>query len=253
MRKEFEDSGAVAVPALLPDKVIDQYVNDWWNRRFSFDNAHHGSGTTQLYATNPEIRSVLLNDRIVEVLEELGICVALHSELTQWRSANTGWHVDIFHGNVDAPGTYVGIWVALDDIDPESGVFQYLPGSHRWPLSSDDHSRVNDLCHEAMTANPHEVVSFIPKKGDILVWNGRVIHRGSAPKADIPRPALIGHYANQWSWPGAPVPSFREVRDTMRVDPTTVRHGKGWYKVNLSNIDYDDVVNIYSESGMLVE
>ncbi|MDA2951955.1 MAG: hypothetical protein O2940_03115, partial [Actinomycetota bacterium] len=22
--------------------------------------------------------------------------------------------------------------------------------------------------------NPHEIVSFVPKKGDVLVWNGRV-------------------------------------------------------------------------------
>ena len=253
MKDDFVSAGAVQIPGLLPPEVIDSYVEGWWKRRFSFDRAHHGSGTTCLYQTNPEIRQILLDDRIIEVFTELGLCVALHSELTQWRSANTGWHVDIFHGNVDSPGSYVGVWVALDDIDPESGVFQYIPGSHRWPFSSDDHTQVETLCQEVMATNPHEIVSFVPKKGDVLVWNGRVIHRGSAPKADIPRPALIGHYANQWAWPGAPVPSYEEVLGTMEVDQSVARHRNGWYKRAVSEIDYDEVVNGYAESGRLPE
>lgn len=253
MRSEFLSAGAVPIPGLLPAALIDSYVDGWWKRRFSFDRAHHGAGTTQLYQTNMEIRSILLSDPIVEVFTELGLCVALHSELTQWRSANTGWHVDIFHGNLESPGQYLGVWVALDDIDPESGVFQYVPGSHRWAFSSDDENSVDRLCQEVMASHEHEIVSFIPKKGDVLVWNGRVIHRGSAPKADIPRPALIGHYANQWSWPGAPVPTYDEVLDTMRIDPTIARWRNGWYKHGMADIDYDEVVKGYTESGRMSE
>ena len=31
-------------------------------------------------------------------------------------------------------GWYLAVWMALDDIGPETGPFQFIPGSHRWPV-----------------------------------------------------------------------------------------------------------------------
>ncbi|MBY4892061.1 phytanoyl-CoA dioxygenase family protein [Rhodobacteraceae bacterium N5(2021)] len=37
---------------------------------------------------------------------------------------------------------------------------------------------------------------FTAKKGDVLLWYGRLMHRGSPPRAEgSRRPGLIGHYA----------------------------------------------------------
>jgi ectoine hydroxylase-related dioxygenase (phytanoyl-CoA dioxygenase family) len=41
-----------------------------------------------------------------------------------------------------------------------------------------------------------EPVSHLPKRGDVLIWHGRLLHRGSAPKIpQMERRALIMHYS----------------------------------------------------------
>jgi len=61
-------------------------------------------------------------------------------------------------------GYYAAVWIALDDIHPDSGPFQFVPGSHRWP-------------------------------GDVLVWHSRLVHRGSEPRRPgLPRTSPITHY-----------------------------------------------------------
>lgn len=58
-------------------------------------------------------------------------------------------------------------------------------------------------------------VTYLPKRGDVLLWNGRLLHRGS--KARIPgmiRKGLIAHY------------SGLSHRQDM---PPAIRNGGGYY------------------------
>ena len=257
--EEMEMYGVVEAPGLIPHSDIDRYVDEYWHKHYVFNDEHRRrTDTDQTYLEHTQILDLLLHDKIVDLFTEIGVVVAVHSDLTYWRSANTGWHVDILHGNVETVTQYMGVWIALDDIDPETGPFQWLPGSHKWPLDMSgpsDGIDMNHICQQAMRDNEYEISTFLPKKGDVLVWNGRVIHRGSAPKVNRPRPALLGHFSNQWS-AGGGVPSMSEVEEMMNVDPSMLRHGKGWYKTmdgrHPGGDDYDEMLLSYSESGTLL-
>jgi len=61
-----------------------------------------------------------------------------------------------------------------------------------------------------------EVVQFDAKKGDILIWHAKLMHRGSIPKNDaLERPALICHYS--------------PIRDRTDIGREIARHGDGGY------------------------
>jgi ectoine hydroxylase-related dioxygenase (phytanoyl-CoA dioxygenase family) len=50
------------------------------------------------------------------------------------------------------------------------------------------------------------VVPFMAKRGDVLVWHGRLIHRGAIPKVPgMERRSLIAHYSGVGHRPDMPM------------------------------------------------
>lgn len=95
------------------------------------------------------------------------------------------------------PRNYMmGIWIACEDIQPESGPLEYYPGSQRSPLfpeftnypqtnrrTSDpaQSQRYDDYIIEQAKAYPkHELLI---RKGDVMFWHPMLIHGGS-PRLD---------------------------------------------------------------------
>ncbi len=122
-------------------------------------------------------------------------------------------------------GSYLAIWVALDTISPDCGPFEYVPGSHKWRvlsrskvkaqlpvLQAAQRGMVGDEGHwasysERMVATAAanyiarkdgKVAPFLGRKGDVLIWHGCLLHRGSRPLVPgKPRLALIAHYSGK--------------------------------------------------------
>lgn len=238
LRETFESTGVVVLPNLVPDEAIDSYVNDFWLKTFEFNDEHSQQlNDDQMYLKHPAVRDLLLHDNIASALSDLDLCLALHSDITHWRSTNTGWHIDLLQDNPNGADQYLGIWVALDDIDPAAGPFQYIEGSHKWSLDQEmlSGNGMLQMCQSAMNANEHTVHTFLAKKGDVLIWNSRVIHQGSTPERNVPRPTLIGHFSNRWTWSESDQrPKRRDVLKNMKVDPSMKRHGLGWFQDTIS-------------------
>lgn len=151
---------------------------------------------------------------------EMGLLVS-H---TRQRSTERGCHPD---GYLDAEDALprAGVWFALDDIDPRSGPFEYIAGSHRWKMVCNqmlntflkpeyrwpqahfgakngeltwggiveaiiDPIVMKKIEHEKLT-----VESFCSAKGDVLIWHGRLVHRCAVPQVrNLSRPSIIGQY-----------------------------------------------------------
>lgn len=192
----------------MPDELIDAYC-----RAF---NGGWGIGTP--YETEPTIRDVCLYPPLTNLLHSLiGEEMGLHLNLTWWRSTERDWHQDDYLNPEGVNGHYAAVWFALDDIHPDSGPFEYVRGSHRWPLirrskvleamgedGSDpdwpwrSEALLGPLLEEWASIYradcPRE--KFIAKKGDVLVWHSRLMHRGSRPNVPgMERRALIAHYS----------------------------------------------------------
>ena len=152
--------------------------------------------------------------------------MGVHLCLTGWKSTERNWHQDGYLNPDDNRDHYIAVWIALDDIDADSGPFEYIPGTHKLPRIT-RHNTINKLeaherdefwpkhserfltpLFETLKAN-HQLQSqrFLAKKGDVLFWHARLMHRGSAPNnPDLDRKTAILHYSgihHRPDFPGA--------------------------------------------------
>jgi hypothetical protein len=209
---DWNDDGVVILPAFIPDAAIDAYCDEWLAQHGPTPNGGWPDCTP--YMRHPALRRIVCDRHLARVLEVLlGEPAAVHLNLTGWVTTERDWHQDSYLNPPHVGDHYAAVWIALDDIHPDSGPFQYVPGSHRWPQVTRDligqhvdlgdprwpkHSEtILSPLFEAEIARRHpDIVTYLPKRGDVLVWHGRLLHRGT--KANVPgmeRRALIAHYS----------------------------------------------------------
>ncbi len=116
-------------------------------------------------------------------------------------------HQDSAFVGVDSPLEFAASWVALEDIQPGSGVLEYYVGSHRidepvfegdtrlMPVELRNDERYNHYLLDLCTKAGLERREFTPKKGDALIWNADLVHGGSQQRAEgSSRRSLVTHY-----------------------------------------------------------
>jgi len=105
-------------------------------------------------------------------------------------------HQDNFYLNV-RPGTCIAAWLAVDDADEENGGMSVVPGSHKLGVQCPGMADMDKSFTTEQVAVPqgHEAVPARMKAGDVLFFNGSMIH-GSTPNSskDRFRRAFICHY-----------------------------------------------------------
>ena len=110
------------------------------------------------------------------------------------------------------PANYlVGIWLACEDISPDSGPLIYYPGSHKermfdrfdnYPQTnlrtcSQEDVRSYESWLQGLAGN-YEQESFIAQKGDVLLWHGMLIHGGGeVRRPELTRKSYVCHYVAQ--------------------------------------------------------
>lgn len=231
--QEWRDNGVLICPSLIDEETIDRYCE---HRAAS----PHWANEITPYTRYTEIRNLMCHPAIGDKLEEiLGGPAGLHLTLLGWRTSKRDWHADVYLNPPHVSQAYAAIWVALQDIDVESGPFEYAPGSHAWPQLSGDKVRnalrsmgmdgdseswpyaseaiLTPLYEKKFAELNMQVNKFEAKKGDVLFWHPLLAHRGSKAVVEgKERRAAIGHYS----------------RTNIRPDmPAAVRHGEygGWY------------------------
>ena len=105
-------------------------------------------------------------------------------------------HQDQYYLRVQ-PGTCMAAWLALDRCDEETGCMRVVPGSQDLPVLCTEQADTSVSFTDVTVPLPEgtPVVPVIMDPGDVLFFNGSVIH-GSYPNTskDRFRRALIGHY-----------------------------------------------------------
>lgn len=105
-------------------------------------------------------------------------------------------HQDQYYLRVQ-PGTCMAAWLALDPCDEENGCMRVVRGSHTLPVLCTEAADTSLSFTDVTVPVPEDrdVVPVIMGAGDVLFFNGSVIH-GSYPNTsrDRFRRALIGHY-----------------------------------------------------------
>jgi hypothetical protein len=255
-QQHWRDYGYIIKRNFIAHDLIDEYLSI--RRKMNLGSGPFPDITP--YLNHSVIRDMCcsreLHYLLVDLLgEELGV----HFLLADFKSTERGWHQDDYLNPSDTMARYAAIWMAMGDIDPDSGPFEFVPGSHKWPCmrrdkvkalvvpearDTGDHSwaviaeaRVNKAVEAYIQETGAKVVRFDAKKGDILIWHGKLMHRGSIPhNPALLRPSLIAHYSN--------------IRSRRDFGNEITRHGNGGYFWEFSTLGRSLTADRFSRSGL---
>lgn len=211
-QRSWRENGYVIAKRLIPDDLVDRYCAVRIKQPLDT-----GWTSASPYHEVPEIRDLCLYKPLTDLIESLiGEPMGLHLNLTGWTSTERDWHQDDYLNPPTVNGHYAAVWTALDAIKPDAGPFEFVPGSHRWPiirqakildlLGYEDPSERYWTLESERLLTPffdHEIKRcgakierFLGGKGDVLIWHARLLHRGSLPeRAGAERRSMIAHYS----------------------------------------------------------
>lgn len=231
----WNEDGVLILEDFMPHDLLDAYVNEW-----RIHNGYRGireDGTLDAdrpggYASdNPYLDHRALFDVVTygplaDELEKLiGEPAYVHLNLTPFVSTERSFHADAQLNERGVDARYAAVWICVgpDPVSPDAGPFQWVRGSNtwgstvtkeklrdvagldlrnpNWPKLGEEY--LYDLYLAEIEKRGAEVVTFLPKKGDVLIWGSFTVHQGSIAK--IPghyRGSLIAHYSGaRWDMP----------------------------------------------------
>ncbi len=223
-QRGWRQDGVVIKRGFIEEAVLRPYINRRLQlQHLSLEKHMLGWESPTPYEHIPELRDLCLYPPLMNLMAELvGEPMLLHLNLTGWLSTERNWHQDDYLNPPHVNGWYAAAWIALGEIRDDAGPFEYIPGSHHWPLlrqarvkqfmSPQERAHRNEAGHETwprdserfvipaveaeIAARAPQIRRFTAQSGDVLIWHGRLMHRGT--KATGPnawRPALIAHYS----------------------------------------------------------
>jgi len=233
---DWNDVGVVVLPNFLSESLMLAYEGCWVEENRVLRDRPGGWPDCTPFRRFGEVADLLCDAGLAGVLEGLlGEPAGLHLNLTGWVSTGRDWHQDSYLNPSHVGDFYAAVWIALGSIDADSGPFQFVPGSHRWPqvtrekilgalpVGERDHrwpkfsERIlTPLFEEQIVSSGAEVVTYLPSRGDVLVWHGRLLHRGSQPNIPgLERKAVIAHYSG--------------INHRKDMPAAVQHHSGGWY------------------------
>ncbi len=122
-------------------------------------------------------------------------------------------HSDSIHMTTFPLGNLIAVWVALEDIQPDSGPLHYYPGSHKLPyilnedfgnlssklkLGDKDYNDYENKIQDVLESNNFQKKVFLPRKGDILIWHANLLHGGEIQtNPNASRKSMVFHYYSE--------------------------------------------------------
>ena len=207
----WRDNGYLILEKFIPEAIVDRYVAV--RSKIADPLGWHSPSA---YEGVEEMRDLALYAPLAHEMEQLiGKTMGLHLVLSGWTSTTRDWHQDDYLNPPEVNSHYIAVWFALDAISPDAGPFEFVPGSHRWPLVR--RSKVMALLPPGAERNQSwpwlseamlspffdaeigrrgvKIEQFLGNKGDVLLWHSNLLHRGSLPRnPKLERRSLIAHF-----------------------------------------------------------
>jgi len=227
---EWTVNGFVVLPQAVPlawidelDKEVDEIWSGAASDRFFVEFWENGNKTIQpagppfksgrvklldLYAHSERARQIVFSEPILRFLTLVfeRPALAFQSLYFRWGSQQD-MHQDTAFVKVSSPLEFAASWIALEDIQPDSGELEYYVGSHllddylfagryKWmPFRSSEYEAFLESLHVRSRERGLERRRFRPNKGDVLIWSADLVHGGSKNSRDgVTRKSLVTHY-----------------------------------------------------------
>lgn len=155
------------------------------------------------WLVNRAVRNLATDKRVLDFLNELYQSEVFPFQTLNFpRGSQQDAHSDTFHFNSDPAGFMCGVWIALEDIHPDSGPLKYYPGSQKLPVfgmadlgGGDADSGYTSFVARTLEKSGHKQETALIRRGQAFIWAANLFHGGS-PIADSAKTRLsqVTHY-----------------------------------------------------------
>jgi hypothetical protein len=193
MARGYREKGYhVLEDPVVDEAVLDRVVRDMQGRYTDTQTGYpHPSRKLDAWR---EVASVAEVARAPSVLEALALLYGRRpfpfQTLNFERGTQQRAHSDTIHFHSVPERFMAGVWVALEDIHPDSGPIVVYPGSHHLPVLDpldlgfeatwDNHDRYEDAIEAVVEAAGLEPLSLSLRKGQAVIWAANLLHGGEA-------------------------------------------------------------------------
>lgn len=217
----YDRDGILVFDPKIPERTIDEAVADveLGPRRRWLPFARHDPPSdvgrvTDAWTFSPSVKRIALAPAVLTLLRML-----YDREAHPFQTLNFKFgtqqrpHADAVHFNTEPPGLMCGVWVALEDIDMDSGPLVYYPGSHKLPYTSPSEVGIQIAPGQQTVSQEQYAGRYEPymeqlieregmepryaavEKGQAVVWAANLLHGGSPVRvAGRTRRSQVTHY-----------------------------------------------------------
>ena len=141
-----------------------------------------------------DVRAIAANPAILALLNKLyGRRAFPFQTLNFPVGTQQHMHSDSVHFSSIPERFMCGVWLAMEDITEDAGPLLYYPGTHKWPILTNEMlGRRGSESKSGSAQSPYEAIwrsmveasgiqpqTFCPKKGQALIWAANLLHGGS--------------------------------------------------------------------------
>lgn len=236
-RADFENDGAVVLPGLINDQLLE-------SSRVAVDRALDRSDNyfrrLRAWEDDPQLKHLCLDSHLPTVVAGLLNTTQVNFFYDQvftkepGSASPTPWHNDQPYWPVRGSGVMT-LWLALDDISMDSGPLEFIAGSHRWERWYKPFVAANDGSAESVyeseahfetlpdfdsQRDQYNILCWELKAGDAIAFHALSVH---AAKPNVSATRRRRGYALRYA--GADVTYHEGPSNNPRLLNPELRHG----------------------------
>jgi ectoine hydroxylase-related dioxygenase (phytanoyl-CoA dioxygenase family) len=160
-----------------------------------------------------EIRKIVYNRILLKLLKKLknNKEPIPFSTINFMKGTEQPMHSDYIHFATLPHNYLLGVWIAMEDINKDSGPLAIVEKSHKFPTLSNEklnlkipkneielkknYTVYENYIKNLINKNKHEIKELPIKKGDIIIWDANLLHGALKIKnKKLTRKSMVIHY-----------------------------------------------------------
>jgi hypothetical protein len=212
--RQFAQEGYMVLPEPIEEALL-QRIDGELEDAVAGKTQGYTYGSSQrvvnLHLRYPGVRALWRHPAVLRYLEHVfGVPARPCQTLTYIFGSQQAAHQDTIHLTPFPQGYMCGVWVALEDVQPDSGELEVFPGTQTLPrvyMSDAGCPKVTDndwgefqekvvaRYRKMLDEGGHGKVTYRPKRGSVLIWHENLLHGGSV-RVDLSRSrrSIVSHY-----------------------------------------------------------
>ena len=192
------------------NEIIDR-VRERFSSRYAWEDWRSGRikelRIQDAWKDEEDVRSIASNVTVLGLLEKLYGRKAFPFQTLNFAvGTEQHFHTDSVHFSSVPQRFMAGVWLAMEDIGPDQGPLIYYPGTHKWPIYTNEHlgHAFVDGMHPAgfypvweqlVEQQGVQPKTFLAKKGQVAIWAANLLHGGDKQvDRSLTRWSQVTHY-----------------------------------------------------------